>query len=300
MIHCNIEIGSHFYLDDAPTIRCCPLGGAAATVARLEDENPIRRLTTPFDHEDALLVTVQLGPLPGLVVIEDGVEHAPFDLGAGESVFFDLRRDPRIRIAQPYSGVAVHIPRAMFDALEAEVHSPPVGDIRYDAGAAIDDERIRNLGSALYAELADPDPAFRLFVSQVSLALVTHVAARYGGFVANAGVAKGGLAPWQMRRAQEMLGANLDGNLLLEDIARECGLSVSHFSRAFRDSVGLPPHRWLIKRRVETAKSLMREGHAALSEIALQCGFADQSHFTRAFSRETGASPGQWRRCIAG
>jgi AraC-like DNA-binding protein len=54
-----------------------------------------------------------------------------------------------------------------------------------------------------------------------------------------------------------------------------------------------------MKRRIESAKLIMRQGHSSLAEIAIRCGFADQSHFTRAFSRETGASPGQWRRCIS-
>jgi len=81
----------------------------------------------------------------------------------------------------------------------------------------------------------------------------------------------------------------------LEHVARECGLSVSYFSRAFRKSTGMAPHRWLIQRRVEAAKALLSAKAASLSEIALLCGFADQSHFTRTFSGMVGSSPGAWR-----
>ena len=95
-----------------------------------------------------------------------------------------------------------------------------------------------------------------------------------------------------------MLSADLEESIQLEDVARECGLSVGYFSRAFRATIGLPPHRWLTKRRIEFAKVIMRDGDASLAEIANRCGFCDQSHFTRAFSREMGASPGQWRHQI--
>jgi len=78
-------------------------------------------------------------------------------------------------------------------------------------------------------------------------------------------------------------------------LARKCGLSVTHFSRAFRRSVGMPPHQWLLHRRVDKARSLLECSKQELSEIALACGFADQSHFTRVFSRLVGTSPRAWR-----
>jgi AraC-like DNA-binding protein len=108
----------------------------------------------------------------------------------------------------------------------------------------------------------------------------------------------GGLAPLQERRAKELLAANLSGELPLAVLARECGLSASQFSRAFRRSVGMPPHRWMVQQRIERAKALLREQRATLTEVALACGFSDQSHFTRAFTAWTGASPGRWRRGV--
>jgi AraC-like DNA-binding protein len=82
----------------------------------------------------------------------------------------------------------------------------------------------------------------------------------------------------------------------LQEIAAELGLSVSHFSRAFRTSVGLPPHQWLLRQRVSAAKQLMTVRGLTLAEIAIAAGFASQSHFTRVFSNLVGVSPGEWRR----
>ena len=107
---------------------------------------------------------------------------------------------------------------------------------------------------------------------------------------------RGGLALWQVRRAKDLLSANLDGAITLKEIAQECRLSVSHFSRGFRHIVGVAPHKWLLSFRVDSAKKLLREQEKTLSDVALACGFADQSHFTRVFTRMTGISPGAWRR----
>jgi AraC family transcriptional regulator len=82
----------------------------------------------------------------------------------------------------------------------------------------------------------------------------------------------------------------------LNAIARECGLSPSHFTRAFAISVGQPPHQWLLEQRVDLARQLLSESALPLADIAIQCGFADQSHFTRVFSARAGVSPGRWRR----
>ena len=82
----------------------------------------------------------------------------------------------------------------------------------------------------------------------------------------------------------------------MTQIAAEFELSVSHFSRAFRISTGLPPHKWLLRQRVKAAKQLMTIRDLPLSEIAMSAGFANQSHFTRVFSAMVGVSPGAWRR----
>ena len=99
-----------------------------------------------------------------------------------------------------------------------------------------------------------------------------------------------------MKRACERLESDLSGKFTLQEIAAELGLSVSHFSRAFRTSVGLPPHQWLLRQRVDAAKQLMTVRGLSLAEIAISAGFANQSHFTRVFSALVGVSPAVWRR----
>lgn len=275
------------------------LNKATVTITLLEGGNGYRRWSAPPPNEDAILVSVHLQDIERHLVSENGNEAERRDVAAGETLFHDLRRDPRIELGQPFRNVEVHIPRAAFEALEEEAHSPPTGDIRYSPGVPIADECLHALAKAVLPELSSPGHTSPLLMDYLATALVAHVATDYGNFLPSPLAAKGGLAPWQVRRAQEMLSANLEGGVQLEDVARECGLSVGYFSRAFRATIGLPPHRWLMKHRIESAKLIMRQSGTSLAEIAIRCGFSDQSHFTRAFSRETGASPAQWRRSIS-
>ncbi len=132
--------------------------------------------------------------------------------------------------------------------------------------------------------------------NSVALAFHAHVARAYGDFRERGSSAGAGLAPWQLRRARAFIEEHLGGDPSISDVARECRVSASHFARAFRQTVGMPPHQWLTKKRIERAKDLLLEGDIPLVQIALACGFVDQSHLTRAFARSEGYGPGKWRR----
>ena len=111
---------------------------------------------------------------------------------------------------------------------------------------------------------------------------------------------RGGLAPWQIRKVTSHVEAHLDQPIRNEELAALVRLNPSHFGRAFRNSFGEPPHEYVIRRRVEHAQGLMLSTDASLSEIALNCGLADQSHLTRLFRRFAGESPRAWRRARIG
>lgn len=108
-----------------------------------------------------------------------------------------------------------------------------------------------------------------------------------------------GLAPWQVRRVLAHIEANLGTPIRNKDLAAIARLSTFHFNVAFRNSVGESPHAHIIRRRVERAQGLMLSTDKSLSDIAAECGFADQAHLTRLFRRIAGASPAAWRRARA-
>lgn len=109
-------------------------------------------------------------------------------------------------------------------------------------------------------------------------------------------VAGGGLAPWQVDLASRRLMRDLCSDVPVGELAGLCGLSRSYFTRAFKISMGTPPHRWLLRQRVRRAGEMLERTSESIAGIALSCGFADQSHLTRVFHAITGTSPAAWRR----
>ena len=105
-----------------------------------------------------------------------------------------------------------------------------------------------------------------------------------------------GLSRWQLRRAMEYLEAHIMQDISLEEMASLAGLSQSQFARLFKISTGMPPYKWSLDARIRRAQDLMLLGKDSISDIAIQTGFADQSHFTKTFRRATGATPKDWQR----
>jgi AraC family transcriptional regulator len=109
-------------------------------------------------------------------------------------------------------------------------------------------------------------------------------------------VVSGGLAGWQVKRIRTYIDEHLAEPIKIADLSRLIKLSTAHFSRAFRRSFGEAPHAYLVRQRLDHAYHLILTSDAALSCVALDCGFADQAHFNKWFRKSTGTSPGAWRR----
>jgi AraC family transcriptional regulator len=109
-------------------------------------------------------------------------------------------------------------------------------------------------------------------------------------------VARGGLAQWQIRRATAYVDANLASTISVQDLSDMTRLSRSHFSRAFKVSVGESVHAYIIRQRIERAQEMMLTTADSLCQIALACGLSDQAHFSRLFRSVVGISPNAWRR----
>jgi AraC-like DNA-binding protein len=253
-------------------------------------------MTEPHLRTDAYVACVHLNEFNDYDIWCNEKHNSSRPLGAGTMHINDMRQEWRADIRSPFHVVNFCIPQAALDELSEEQGAPQIEELICPMSLGQIDNVLRNLAFALLPALDKPDEMNRLFAEYASRTVTAYLAKTYGTSQLRFQRGRGGLAPWQERRAKELLIANLTGNLSLSELARACRLSPSHFSQAFRQTVGLPPHQWLLTQRVERAKQLLLNTDQSLCEIALATGFADQSHFTRVFSERIKASPAVWRR----
>ncbi|WP_085035309.1 helix-turn-helix domain-containing protein [Ensifer aridi] len=204
----------------------------------------------------------------------------------------DLRDRWQCHHLSPFDYVRFHIPFSRMRAFADEV-----GRSDYRALACVQgriDPVMHGLAQALLPSLDDPEHANPLFLEQINLAVLAHLSQTYGGLHFPA-EKKGTLAPWQQRLATEFLAAHFNKPLSIGDLASLCELSRSYFNKAFKESFGRTPSRWLTEYRVSRVKELLR-ADLPIAEIAIGCGFVDQSHMTRVFTGLTGETPARFRR----
>jgi AraC family transcriptional regulator len=291
-------LGERFRVENAPAMVARAFCKGEIAVTELRCDNPPLEMSGSVRQEDAFLLTLHFRDIPSREYWEAGRRAPVCDLRAGETCLQDLKRDPTVLLDKPYHSLVFYLPRAALDAIADEANAPRILDLSYEPGAGVNDVAISGLGSLLLPALSHPDQAIQLFVDHVLWAVGVHTAQTYGGMRPVSRAVRGGLAPWQERRAKEVLRANLQGGVPLKEVARECRLSVGHFSHAFRHTLGVAPHKWLIEQRVVLSKEKLRDNRLSVSDVAAECGFSDQSHLARHFQRIVGVSPGAWRRAL--
>ena len=142
----------------------------------------------------------------------------------------------------------------------------------------------------------NPDPLYRQYAEALGI-LLTHELARISGDAGPRGpVSRGGLAPWQQKRVAAYIEERVADDIPLATLAELARLSPYHFSRSFKHSFGLPPHRYHANRRIERAKQLLANREPSITKIALDVGFSETSTFSAAFHRLTGQTPSRYRR----
>jgi len=192
---------------------------------------------------------------------------------------YDLQKEIMVHFRDPSIFLYLHIPRR---ALVDMAYQEDAAGANYSAAASgsLTDPVVRSFGGVPAACAGQSAPDQRLVHRVCDDGAADAHPDHYIGTSRPLRRHRSGLTARQLRIAKQAISENLDGGMPLDAIARECGLSQSHFTRAFVNSVGQPPHQWLLERRVDLARHLLSESVLPLADIAIQCGFADQSHFT--------------------
>jgi AraC family transcriptional regulator len=206
--------------------------------------------------------------------------------------------DNQITIEAPVpKTLHLYLPTSQFRKLADDFNLPgaPAHSIRYVAG--VQDAVIYQVGLAIVSAMTNETAAGRMFVETASATLAARLLQTY----CDSGACKP-LEPTthridhaRLRRALDHISANLDEEITLNQLAQVAGVSVFHFARTFTRAVGVSPSRYVSRMRLEKAMAEIAAGKLSLAEIALRAGFSPQASFTRAFFRETGLTPGEYR-----
>ena len=180
----------------------------------------------------------------------------------------------------------------------AATHSRLSGNVEVIEKFTPNDNVISSVGMALLAELRSEGLSGRLYGESLANVLAVHLLRHYTTSASLVVRSNGGLSGQRLRQVKDFIAANYANDLRLEELAHEAGMSSFHFAREFKKSTGTTPHQYLIKFRVDQAKSLLADGELPLTEVGLRSGFSHQSHFTRLFHRLTGTTPQSYRQSL--
>jgi AraC family transcriptional regulator len=196
--------------------------------------------------------------------------------------------------------IHLYVPNGVFARLMDDYNLPavPGRSIRYSCG--VQDELINQIGLSVLSEMRSPTAAGRMLLETLSLLLAARLAHAHSetGLIPPPLLSRHGLDEGRLRRVLAYIEEHLADDITVADLANVACLSVFHFTRAFAASMGVPPHRYVSRRRLEGAKAMLAAGRASLGEIAFDCRFSSQSSFTRAFRRATGMTPAEYRRTL--
>lgn len=290
------QMAKYFRLSKAPSLVISPSGKPPIAITRLTSNVGLSEPTEFIPPEKAFVISIHLTPAAASgCEVWTGDKHSWItQWPAGGVGVYNLGSGLRKRHRGPLDWVHYHVPHSALDAFAEEYGRTGFETLSCSHGTP--DPVLQQMTQLILLQLDLTAERCELFLDYFCLLFGAHLFRTYAPSFRIANRLRGGLAPWQKRRVSELVRENLDGRLALGTLAAECGLSVSYFARSFRQSFGTSAHRYLIRQRIEVAKSLLSGSSLPLSEIALQAGFSDQAAFSRTFGSFIGTPPGQWRR----
>jgi AraC family transcriptional regulator len=191
----------------------------------------------------------------------------------------------------------LYLPTALFDRMKDDFNLPALSahSIRHAVG--VRDTVIDQIGRSILSELGNETAAGRMYVETASLMLAARLLLKH----CDSGACKAiespshGLDDIRLCRVLDYIVAHIDDDISLEGLARIAGYSPFHFSRKFTLAMGIPPHRYISRMRLDNAMVELADGTLPLAQIAFNARFSSQASFTRAFHRATGMTPKQYR-----
>ena len=228
--------------------------------------------------------------------VEVGIETErlrPYVYGPGDMIVCRRYTEDWIRWRDPISMLRLELPDHSLQAVADEMS---MGRLEFVNTPCLRDKRIAALFTALEVEQASGSLSGRLFIDSIAQAMVSALAQICGVVQRPTHQIQGGLSPAQLRRVSAYIHDLMHTDLNLVELAAIAGLSRAHFSRMFRLSTGMPPHRFVLDARIARAKVLLSRPETRILDVAITCGFQTAQHFARVFRSLAGTSPTGYRK----
>jgi AraC family transcriptional regulator len=245
---------------------------------------------------------VEYRPTSNMVVLATGAKrtievilaNAPprhMEVSPGQVHILPANVPVAIRLFGPAENIVVTLNHRLL----AEVNDGPGAmNVELRSAFGLEDGLIRQLVYALEEE-ADAPNADSRYVQSLGAALAAHLVRKYASHVRERSPQRRRVMKPGLAEVLDYIDQNIDGRLTLPKLAEVARLSVFAFVRSFKTSTGFPPHRYILRRRVERAKVLLSDAALSIADVALRCGFGDQSAFTTTFRRLTSQTPSAYR-----
>jgi AraC family transcriptional regulator len=218
-----------------------------------------------------------------------------FKYGAGDLALCDRHVGEWVGLMD-----ARHLQIGISDAALLASSDGAYGEVELRASRKFADRRLSAMVSAVHAEMVAGFPSGRLFLDSVEQAMAVTLVNGHAVRHRPVQLYRGGLGSARLRRIRELVRAKMEDDLSLDEMAESVGLSTAHFARMFRKSTGETPHQFVLRQRLERAKTMLRAPDARVLDVAVACGFKTQQHFAQAFRDIWGVSPTEFRQDLTG
>ena len=265
--------------------------GWSTMFATVQREEPFRGRFEA--NANALLVTAASGPVDVTYRIDGRVVSRHLQ---EKGIFFlPPRRDCEVTLDTPLDSIHVYLRPELFTGSEGQAQNSDFGLLPL---LGEPEPLTHNLLAVVEEMVREGDASCSLLADSIALAIASRFVVLNGRKPKTSGAVERGLSTRNVRSIRDFVEANIADCIKLGDLAAICGVSPEYFIRLFKSSLGVSPHRYVVGVRIHHAKLLLTDPNIGLAEVARQCGFAHQQHFTNTFRRMTGLSPGAYRRAM--
>ncbi len=197
---------------------------------------------------------------------------------------------------EPLQTLHLHLSQDLLARTAEEVADRDPAHLVLVGRSGFQDPLLTQIGLALWRELEQEGSAGKLYAQTAAQMLAVHLLRHYTSAPREIEELSQGLTRHQIKRVMDFTLAHLDQDLSLEALAQQIGFSAYHFARLFRQATGESPHQFVLRQRIERAQRLLAETDVPLAHVALECGFANQSHLSLVFKRHLGLTPRAYRQ----